>query len=66
MKFQHKLDDLERWEKNRDREKAREQEKLANLSRIKEQLIEEDLNYDSSEERRRASKYPKEHERYLE
>ena len=36
MKFQHKLEDLERWEKNRDREKAREQEKLANFPRIKE------------------------------
>ena len=66
IKFQHKLEDLERWEKNRDREKAREIEKLSNFKKIKDQLTEEDLNYDSSEERRRASKYPKEHEKYQE
>ena len=52
LKFQRKLEDLERWEKNRDRERARELERHEGFKSVKERLLERDLNFDSKEERR--------------
>ena len=49
-----------RWEKNRERDRERELERIRNWASKRKQLIEDDLNYDSSEEQRRMRKYPKE------
>lgn len=65
-KYQRKLEDLLRWEKNRDKEREQEQDRLANFDRKKEQLIEEDLRYDSENEHIRAKRNPKEYHRQTE
>ena len=52
LKFQRKLEDLERWEKNRDRERTRELERHESFKNVKERLLERDLNFDKNEERR--------------
>ena len=61
VKYERKLDDFLRWEKNRQRDRERTEDRLKNLDAKKRQLIEDDLNYDSAEERRRAKRNPKEH-----
>lgn len=64
LRFKRKLEDLLRWEKVRDREKNRELDRHQNFTKVKQQLIDDDLNYDSAEEKRRVKKYPKEYQRY--
>lgn len=58
-----KLNELVKWEQQRDRDNSRERYRLENFAKKKQQLIEEDLNYDSTEERRREKRNPKEYQR---
>ena len=65
IKFERKLEDFLRWEKNRQRDRERTEDRLRNLDSKKKQLIEDDLNYDSAEDRRRAKRNPKEYQKQL-
>eukprot|EP00347_Sterkiella_histriomuscorum_P022680 403337558 len=65
-KFQKKVEEWLQREANRDREKEREAEREKDRLRDKMKLIEQDLNYDSGEEKKKRKKNPREYERYLE